>query len=359
MKGDAIATIRSLPVALLACVVGLSCVGCGSTKSRVATEQLLVSDAIDDAISGIDFRSLAGKKVFFDTRYLVNVKGIGFVNAEYVISSLRQQMIAADLRLQEKPDTAQFVVEARVGTLGTDGDEIIYGIPANRGLSEAATLLPNVPSLPAIPEISLARKESQVGAVKVAAYAYERESGEPIWQSGIARAKTSSQDIWLFGAGPFQQGSIHGHTKFAGSELRIPGSGSDNELAFGPPVPFGQEFHFQGRDDAPQLWNGMVQERAGEGAVQFPYVGWPQGTLPNADPRLTSPLPPSASGADPGAGAVGTGAAVPGSAGGPFPQGDDRAGGPAQSVFPEGAPPRGSFDQVNPSTMQPLPPPQR
>jgi len=220
--------------------------GCGSTKSRLATEQLLMSDAVDHAVGVIDFRSLAGEKVFFDTRYLINVKGIGFVNSEYVISSLRQQMIAADLRLQEKPDLADYVVEARVGTLGTDGNEIVYGIPANRGFSEAATMIPNSPPLPSIPEISLARKESQIGAVKVAAYAYHARSGEPVWQSGITRARTTSQDVWLFGAGPFQQGSIHGKTRFAGNDIRLPGRKRDEEIAGGPPVPIEHEFHFQG-----------------------------------------------------------------------------------------------------------------
>ena len=220
--------------------------GCGSTKSRLATEQLLMSDAVDHAVGVIDFRSLAGEKVFFDTRYLINVKGVGFVNSEYVISSLRQQMIAADLRLQEKLENADYIVEARVGTLGTDGNEIVYGIPANRGVSEAATMIPNSPALPAIPEISLARKESQFGAVKVAAYAYDARTGGPVWQSGITRARTTSQDVWLFGAGPFQQGSIHGKTRFAGNDIRLPGRKKVEELVVGPPVPIEQEFHFQG-----------------------------------------------------------------------------------------------------------------
>lgn len=234
--------------------------GCGSTKSRLATEQLLMSDAVDYAVASIDFRSLAGEKVFFDTRYLINVKGMGFVNSEYVVSSLRQQMIAADLRLQDKQEEADYIVEARIGTLGTDGNEIIYGIPANRGLSEAATMIPNTPPLPAIPEISLARKESQVGAVKVAAYAYNRHSGEPVWQSGIARARTSSQDVWLFGAGPFQQGSVHGRTKFAGSDIRFLGRKDDDELAGGPPVPFDQEFHFQPLKNLPSTHLRMAQQ---------------------------------------------------------------------------------------------------
>jgi hypothetical protein len=229
---------------LLPLILLVAAFGCGSTKSRLATEQLLVSDAVDDAVNSIDFRSLAGENVYFDMRYLVNVKGIGFVNSEYIISSLRQQMVAADLRLKEKPEDADYVVEARVGTLGSDGNEIIYGIPANKGLSDASTMLPNAPPLPAIPEISVARKESQLGAVKVAAFAYDRKTGSPVWQSGIARAKTTSQDVWLFGAGPFQRGSIHTGTQFAGGEINLPGNKKPGELALGSPVAVDKEFYF-------------------------------------------------------------------------------------------------------------------
>lgn len=198
------------------------CTGCGATKSRVATEQLLVSDAVDDAVASIDFRTMSGSKVFFDSKYIRNVKSAGFVNADYIISSLRQQMIAADCRLVDNHEDAEIIVEARVGTLGSDGSEVSFGIPASNAISTAATLVPSAPAIPAIPEISFARKEGQIGAAKIAVFAYERESGRPIWQSGIARARSTSQDFWLLGAGPFQNGTIHKGTKFAGGRLRIP-----------------------------------------------------------------------------------------------------------------------------------------
>ncbi len=74
--------------------------GCGSTKSFTATEQLLVSDAVDTTVSKIDFRPLMGRKVFLDNSYLPTQKGVPnpnplLVHSEYVSSSLRQQMLAA------------------------------------------------------------------------------------------------------------------------------------------------------------------------------------------------------------------------------------------------------------------------
>src|SRR5262245_29830365 len=91
--------------------------GCGINKSRLATEQLVVSEAVDQAVAGIDFTPLSGRQVFFDTQYIDGVNMGPTANMKYVISSLRQQMIAYDVRLQEKAEAAEFIVEARVGVL--------------------------------------------------------------------------------------------------------------------------------------------------------------------------------------------------------------------------------------------------
>lgn len=216
-------------IAVLVALAGMA--GCGSTKSRTASEQLLMSDAVDRAVSQIDFRDMAGQKVFFETKYLVNTrdplfpanqKGLGFVNAEYIISSLRQQMVTADLRLQDKVDDADFVVEARIGAVGFDSTEVVYGIPASAPLSSAATTISGTP-VPTIPEISFARKNIQLGAAKVGVFAYDRRTRTPVWQSGIAQAVSDARDSWLFGVGPFQDGSIYKGTQFEGRRMRDPG----------------------------------------------------------------------------------------------------------------------------------------
>src|SRR5689334_15816301 len=67
------------------CLFVLGLTGCGTVLQNGATEQLLASDAVDSAVSSIDFRPLSGQKVFFETRYIRNLKTIGFVSAEYII----------------------------------------------------------------------------------------------------------------------------------------------------------------------------------------------------------------------------------------------------------------------------------
>ena len=197
--------------------------GCGTTKQSQATEQMLASDAVDGAVSRVDFTPLAGQKVHFDTKYMQNYKGIGFVNAEYVISSLRQQMTAAGLLLQDDAKDAEYIIEGRIGTLGTDSHDVVYGIPSNSALSAAAATASAMSGAPipgTIPELSMARRNDQISAAKIGLFAYERESREAIWQSGISVARSTSKDVWFLGIGPFQRGSIYrGKVQFAGTEI--------------------------------------------------------------------------------------------------------------------------------------------
>jgi hypothetical protein len=189
--------------------------GCGSTKLQEATEQLVLSSAVDRSVAMIDFRPLAGQRVFLDTEYLKNTKSPSFVNADYVTSSLRQQIMAAGCMLQDTKEQADLIIEARLGTLGADDHRVTYGIPENNGLATAASLLAQTPT-PSVPEIALARRDAREGAAKIAAFAYERESKVPVWQSGISQSIATSRNTWVLGVGPFQGGSIReGSRRFA------------------------------------------------------------------------------------------------------------------------------------------------
>ena len=214
-----------LRATLLACaMVWPWTLGCGTTKSFTATEQLLVSDAVDSTVAKIDFRPLAGRKVYLDNTYVPTQKGVPnpnpqFVHSEYVSSSLRQQMLAAGVYLCEKREEADIVVEARLGALGFDGHTVTYGLPASSSLSSAASTLSGTPMIPLLPELSFAKKEAKQGAAKIALFAYERVSLQPVWQSGIARSSSSARDTWVLGMGPLQYGTIYDGTRFAGSRV--------------------------------------------------------------------------------------------------------------------------------------------
>ena len=199
----------------LALVAALGAIGCGTTRvsdtQRTATEQLLVSNAIDQTVSQLDFRILAGKPVYFDAQYLA-----GSVDRGYVVSSLRQHLLACGCILKEDRAQATYVVEARSGGIGTDRYQVLIGVPE----MNVPSLVPGQPTL--IPEIPLAKRTDQKGVAKLAVFAYNRRTGRPVWQSGVVRMISTSKDTWLCGAGPFRRGTLGEGTEFAGQPLPIP-----------------------------------------------------------------------------------------------------------------------------------------
>jgi hypothetical protein len=193
--------------------------GCGTTKwtdtRRSATEQLLISDAIDRAVSRLDFRALDGKTVWLDATPLKSA-----TDSEYLVSSLRQHLLASGCILKEKETEADYVVEARAGAVGTDRHDLIYGIPSVNIPAVFPIEGVGIPSK--IPEVPFITRTNQRAVAKIAVFAYCRETGRPLWQSGTVPVQSKAKAVWVFGAGPFQRGTIHQGTEFAGNRLKIP-----------------------------------------------------------------------------------------------------------------------------------------
>lgn len=202
-------------VALLSVAAALVSTGCGTTRStdtnRTATEQLLISDAIDRAVQSVDLKALAGQTVYLDDSRLAEV-----VDRNYLISTLRQHILASGCLLRDSKDQADFIVEARAGAVGTDRNDLLFGIPS----TNVPQIIPGQPvPAAAIPEIPFAKRKDQKGITKLAVFAYHRETGTPVWQSGLVHRESTSNDVWIFGAGPFQRGSIYDGTAFAGKSF--------------------------------------------------------------------------------------------------------------------------------------------
>jgi len=268
---------RRTQIALFAATLMAAFAGCGTTRStdtsRTATEQLLISDAVDRAVSEVNFRVLAGKKVYLDPQFLkvANPADHQFTDNQYLTSTLRQHLLASGCILAEKQDDSEYIVEVRSGAIGTDRHELLYGLPAtNLG---ALAPVPGVPA--AIPEIPFAKRTAQRGVAKLAVFAYERTSGEPVWQSGVSQYTSSSRNIWVLGIGPFQSGTIFRGTNFAGRELPNPlasGHGDQHQ-----PVWVTKEARF--RDD--------VIERLASHKSDAPII--PPATPPTALPSAVTP----------------------------------------------------------------------
>jgi hypothetical protein len=197
-----------------AIVIGALTSGCGTTRQtdtgRAASEMLLISQAVDMAVAKIDFSPLAGQSVFLDTTAVEK----DVVDRGYLVSVIRQQLLAHGAKLRDKRDDATYIVEIRSGALGTDRHSLLLGTPA-------VSLPVVVPGLPSanIPEIALMKRSDQRGVAKIGVFAYNRVTGLALWQSGTVDAMSRSHDTWVFGAGPFTRGTIRERAELAGEPL--------------------------------------------------------------------------------------------------------------------------------------------
>lgn len=198
-------------LALAASVIMVT--GCGtgrwSDSKRTATEQMLISDAVERAVMLIDMRPLAGQSVFLDTTILDDA-----TDGKYMASALKHQLLASGCELAPDKDHATIVVEARAGAIGTDRNDLLLGIPA--------TTVSVMGTGTSIPEIAAYKRTDQRGVAKVNLFAYERATGKPVWQSGLAQVKSKTRDRWLVGTGPFQNGDINDRVEFAGERITPP-----------------------------------------------------------------------------------------------------------------------------------------
>ena len=172
-----------------------------------------MSDAIERSVSQMDFSVLEGKHVYLDGKYIA-----GMVDEKYVMSTLRQHMFSTGCIVRDKPEEANYVVEIRAGAPGTNRSDVLFGVPATNLPAGGAFI--GAPT--AIPELPLIKRTAQQGVCKLAVFAYDRTTGAPVWQSGTRQQVSKAKDVWVFGTGPFQHGTIYDGPKFAGEKVHVP-----------------------------------------------------------------------------------------------------------------------------------------
>jgi hypothetical protein len=165
---------------------------------------------------------------------------------------------------------------------------VVYGVPASNLLSSASVILPHAAAIPPIPEIAFAKRNDQYGAAKIGIFAYHRETKEPVWHAGIAQSRSTSKDVWLLGAGPFQRGSIYDAPRFAGSKMRMPLVPRKEEAIQNELVEFREEAEFPSPTDL--VHEPKAQESSDPPLPDFVLPEPPQ--LPTAETLKVPPLEP-------------------------------------------------------------------
>ena len=102
--------------------------GCASIKTsdtaRTGLEQLLISSAADQALGRVDFTPIRGAKVFVEPKFL------DCVDKNYILLALNQKLLANGCTLTEKADEAEVIVQVASGGVGTDKQELMFGVPS-------------------------------------------------------------------------------------------------------------------------------------------------------------------------------------------------------------------------------------
>ena len=208
----------------LACLVVVSALGgmvggCATIRVtdplRTATEQFLMSEAVNRAIAQLNFDALRDRKVWVETAYLSGTEVVIvsgevrqklFTSPEQAFATgvVRERLLQSQARLVAERKEADVVLEIRSGGIGIDRTENLIGIPAGVFTSpEGPGGLPLV-----TPELAIIKTTRQRGFASLAFVAYRVDTGELVTSSGPFVAKTLREDWWLFGTGPRTVGNI-------------------------------------------------------------------------------------------------------------------------------------------------------
>lgn len=162
-------------VSIILAVAGLGLAGCSTvqvtTPARSATEQLLISTAADQAAE-----RLAGRLAVKGSVY-VDASGVEGYDTKYAVFAVRDALLRHGAAMAQTRDAAATVVELRIGALSVDSERSLLGIPS-------IDIPMPVGGSSSTPEISLFKKELTQGVAKIAATAYDRNSGALVSSSG-------------------------------------------------------------------------------------------------------------------------------------------------------------------------------
>lgn len=159
-----VCTCRLVFYALLAVVMA----GCTTARQtqpdQTATEQLLISRAVDRATADLQLDLPAGTPV------VIQAPALEGREYAYAVGTIKETLVKQDLRVVSKQSAAEAVVEFRSGALSIDETKTLFGTPSFQ------VPLPFTAS-PSIPEIALFKKDEQRGIAKFAITAYDADDG--------------------------------------------------------------------------------------------------------------------------------------------------------------------------------------
>jgi hypothetical protein len=162
---------------LLALILAVLALGACTTMretspQRTATEQLLISTAVDRAIAQVNLKIPDGTKVFVDAEQLEGSDG------KYAAGAMKDRLLRGGAHLVADRGKADAVVEVRAGALSIDDKQTLVGTDS------FDVPIPLAGQAAKIPEIALYKDKERLGVAKIAAIGYSVADGKLIDASG-------------------------------------------------------------------------------------------------------------------------------------------------------------------------------
>jgi hypothetical protein len=175
---------------IFVCLSLWSCTSARETNpQRTATEQLLLSTAVDHAVENIHLDIEPGTKVFVDSS---NFEGL---DSRYAVGAIRDRVLRLGGRIVSERAASDNVIEIRSGALSADQSKTLLGVPA------FDIPLPLTTQGLSVPDISLFKKSLRQGIAKFAATIYRTTDGALIDSTGPQYGFSHSTDyvvLFLF-----------------------------------------------------------------------------------------------------------------------------------------------------------------
>ncbi|MFO7955716.1 MAG: DUF6655 family protein [Candidatus Brocadiia bacterium] len=177
---------------LLGC---LAVAGCGSFREtfppRSASEQLLISEAVDTAVADMPTDWMEDRVVYVETANL------DAYDEPYVVQGLRNVVLESGGRLSQGRDGADVVLEVASGALSVDKGQWLLGIP------ELPLPIPFADETLKLPELPLFKLVSYAGKAKLISTAVEADSGASHMELPVCYGRVHHRLWWAFVMGPF------------------------------------------------------------------------------------------------------------------------------------------------------------
>jgi hypothetical protein len=164
--------------------------GCTTTRltepPQTATEELLVSTAVDNAVAELHPTLPPGSKVFLDPQYFSDAA----LYQKYAVDAVRDQLLRQGVHLVDDRKTADIIVEMRSGAQSIDHHNFLVGIPSFPiPIPLSGTLN--------FPKIAFFDRDRQTGIAKLAITGYSAKDGALVASTGPVFATSDKTDYTL------------------------------------------------------------------------------------------------------------------------------------------------------------------